>query len=100
MNFIKKLFGIKKHTRSKKTIPIELQTQLMLGTKKFSKFQLLSFQEEYELDTHTYNTLAMAFRHIEEYEIAEEMYLESIELCPTNENPYSNLLSLYILQKK
>jgi tetratricopeptide (TPR) repeat protein len=101
MNIIKKLFAKKENAsqeQNKKLLPVEYQLKMELG--EFSKGQLIEIQKDYILQAEHFNSIGTAFRRLEEYDLAEENYLHAIELSPEYEDPYANLLSLYILLEK
>ncbi|MDR1198092.1 MAG: hypothetical protein LBK94_03640 [Prevotellaceae bacterium] len=100
MNFLKKLFGKSAATREqkKKVLPVEYQIKMEMG--EFSKSQLIKIQSDFILQAGHFNSIGTAFRRTEEYDLAEKAYLQAIELSPEYEDPYANLLSLYILLKK
>jgi tetratricopeptide (TPR) repeat protein len=84
--------------KTKRSIPDELQIDIVLG--KLDKAKLLNIQDRYILQGNHYDLVGTAFRNMGEYGLSEKAYLKAVELSPELENPYANLLSLYILQKK
>jgi tetratricopeptide (TPR) repeat protein len=82
----------------KTPLPVEMQIKIRTG--RLSKYELINIRENFQLDAEQLNLLGNAFRQIVEYGLAEKAYLTALELSPEYENPYANLLSLYILQEK
>ena len=97
MNFLKKIFD--KESNNKKTpLPEDYQIKIILGD--FNKKELLEIMDKHILKSNHFDLIGTAFRNMKEYDLAEKAYLQSIELLPNNEDPYCNILSLYILEKK
>ncbi len=65
-------------------------------THKCSVVQLHDIMDRYELTALNYNSIGNAFRELGAYEKAEKAYLRSIEMAPSYDESYGNLLSLYI----
>ena len=82
----------------KSIFPPELQVNFLTG--KYSKEQLLQIMDNYMLEATHLNLIGNAFRALYEFNLAEQAFNKSIELSPEYDEPYGNLLSLYILQKK
>ncbi|MDR2970781.1 MAG: hypothetical protein LBU83_02455 [Bacteroidales bacterium] len=98
MNFFKRLFAENNEKQEKQPMPPEYQIKIVVG--QFNKKQLLDIQDNYILQANHFDLIGTAFRNLEEYELAEKAYFKAIELKADYEDPYSNLMSLYILQKK
>jgi tetratricopeptide (TPR) repeat protein len=94
--FLKKVFG--SHEVQKNPLPEEYQVRIALN--EFRKEQLIDIINKYILKSHHVNLIGLAFRNLKEFNLAEKNYLEAIELSPEYDEPYGNLLSLYITQKK
>lgn len=95
-NILKKLFGSQDH--QKFPMPEEYQVRITLN--EFNKEQLLEIINKYILKSHHLNLIGIAFRNLNEFSLAEKAYKDAIELFPEYDEPYGNLLSLYIAQKK
>lgn len=94
--FLEKVFG--SHEVQKNPLPEEYQVRIALN--EFRKEQLIDIINKYILKSHHLNLIGLAFRNLKEFDLAEKNYLEAIELSPEYDEPYGNLLSLYITQKK
>jgi Flp pilus assembly protein TadD len=79
---------------AKEPFPEEYQMQLVMN--QYQPKELEEMQEKYILKANHWNLFGNSFRYYEKYEEAENAYLQSVELDPNNEEPYGNLLSLYI----
>lgn len=90
-----KLFG---NVNSEKLpLPEEYQVRIVLND--FNKQQLLEIINKYILKSHHLNLIGTAFRNLNEYSLAENAYKDAIKLSPEFDEPYGNLLSLYISQQ-
>jgi tetratricopeptide (TPR) repeat protein len=78
----------------KEPFPEEYQMQLVMN--QYQPKELEEMQEKFILKANHWNLFGNSFRYYEKYEEAENAYLQSVELDPNNEEPYGNLLSLYI----
>ena len=108
MGFFKNLFGnvfdsenvnqneqsSKNENNVKAKFPEELQLQIVLNM--LSVAELLEITKKYELKAHHWNLIANSYKQFQEYYLAEKAYLQAIELDPTNEEPYGNLMALYL----
>ncbi len=94
-NFLKSIFGQKTHP--KVPFPAEYQVKICL---EYNKGELLELYEKYILKAHHLNLIGIAFKKLNEYDLAEKAYIDAIELQPEYDEPYGNLLSLYINQGK
>ena len=92
------IYLVWKTGKRKQPLPQEYQLEILLG--KFNKKQLQKLQDNYTLQANHYDLIGTAFRNMEEYELSEKAYMQAIELSPGFEDPYANLLSLYIRQGK
>lgn len=82
----------------KSKIPHEYQVLIAIG--HFSVVELQELSEIYDLDAENWNLVGLSYRNYEEYELAEDAHLKAIEIDSSNEEAYSNLQSLYLLQNK
>lgn len=82
---------------TKPNFPQELQIQIALNL--LDKNALMELLEKYRLEAIHWNLIAICFRNFQEYDLAEQSYLNAIDIDPTNAEPYSNLMSLYIHTK-
>lgn len=87
------LFLVKDNPRG--SISSETETKLALNLLSFKELNDLIANEI--LNANQWNLIANSYRYQEKYDLAEAAYLKAIELDPKNEEPYGNLLSLYIL---
>lgn len=78
--------------------PPENQVNFLIG--KYNKDELLEIIDKYSLESHHLNLIGNAFRAINEFDLAEHAFFKSIELMPEYDEPYGNLISLYIIQEK
>ena len=90
------LFG--KDNSEKIPFPEEYQMRIVLY--EFNKQQLLEIINKYILKSYHLNLIGNAFRNLNEYSLAENAYKDAIKLTPEFDEPYGNLLSLYISQQK
>lgn len=95
-SFIKSIFVQK--PRPKVPFPQENQVKIVLN--EYNKDELLEILEKYILKANHLNLIGIAFRALKEYDLAEKVFLESIELLPEYDEPYGNLISIYIIQEK
>lgn len=91
-----KLFG--KDNSEKLPLPQEYQVRIVLN--EFNKQQLLEIINKYVLKSNHLNLIGTAFRNLNEYSLAENAYKDAIKLLPEFDEPYGNLLLLYIYQQK
>lgn len=96
---MKKWFAkiFKKEDSKKIPLPEEYQIRILF---EFNKKQLLNILEKYELKAHHLNLIGNAFKTQKEYKLAENAYKDAIKLAPEYDEPYGNLMALYITQKK
>jgi tetratricopeptide (TPR) repeat protein len=88
-----------KDYHEKPPMPESYQAGLILN--EYDKDQLLEIINKYHLNSHHWNLLGTAFRNLKEDSLsAENAYKEAIEKHPEYDEPYGNLLSLYIAQEK
>jgi len=66
----------------------------------YSKNELINILESYSLSATQANSVGNAFRHLDEFQLAEKYFLLSIELDPKYDEPYAHLISLYAQQGK
>jgi len=95
-NIFKKLFSSKEY--QKIPMPEEYQVRIILN--EFKKEQLLEILNKYIFKSQHLNLIGTAFRNLNEFDLAEKSYKDAIELLPEYDEPYSNLLSLYIAHEK
>jgi tetratricopeptide (TPR) repeat protein len=86
--------------KSKEKQPFPPEYQMKIFMNQFNREQLLDILNDYILQGNHYDLIGTSFRNLGEYDLSEKAYLRAIELSPELENPYANLLSLYILQDK
>lgn len=86
------------NTAKREGISNETLTKLALNMLTLNELNDLVLNNK--LDSHQMNLVANSYRHYEDYDFAEKAFLSAIELDPSNDQPYGNLMSLYILQSK
>lgn len=79
-------------------LPIDTQIKIALNT--FTSEQLNEIKEKYILNEYHSNIIGLSYRKLGNYEMAEQLYLNAIKLKPDYEEPYGNLMSLYITLEK
>lgn len=79
-------------------LPIDTQIKIVLNA--FSLEEMNEIEGKYYLNEYHWNILGLSYRKINNYEMAEKSYLNAIELKPDYEEPYGNLMSLYILLER
>ncbi len=95
-NIFKRIFGSSGF--EKQPLPQEYQLKIIFN--QFSKEDLTNLPEKYILTSNHLNLIGSAFRNMNELGLAEKAYKDAIESAPENDEPYGNLMSLYILQGK
>lgn len=92
------IFGIKfGKSKSQEKVPFPESEQMPVLMNQYKPEEMENMLDKYILKAHHWNLFGNSFRNYEKYEQAENAYLKAIELDPKNEEPYGNLLSLYIL---
>lgn len=81
-------------------VPFPPEDQVNFLSGKNNKEQLLEIMYKYMLEATHLNLIGNAFRALNEFDLAEHTFYKCIELSPEYDEPYGNLLSLYILQEK
>lgn len=94
--FFNKLFG----SQEVQKIPLPDEYQVRITANEFKKEQLIDIINKYIFRSHHLNLIGTAFRNLKEFNLAEKTYLDAIELSTKYDEPYGNLLSLYIAQEK
>jgi tetratricopeptide (TPR) repeat protein len=82
----------------KKGLPWEYQVRIV--TNQFTKDELQNLMREHDLTATELNLVANAFRTMDELDLAERTFKESISKEPGYDEAYGNLLSLYCLQER
>lgn len=77
-------------------LDLPIDTQIKIALNAFSSEQLNDIKDRYKLNEYHWNIIGLSYRKIGNYEMAEQSYLNAIELKPAYEEPYGNLMSLYI----
>lgn len=80
--------------QAKEPLPVDFQMDIVLG--RLSEAELLNLDARFKLNSNEYNLVGVALKNLDSYKHAESMLKKAIELEPSNEEPYGNLLSLYL----
>lgn len=82
----------------KKKIPSDFEKKITAF--EYTKEELKKFFLYYKINGHIATLIGNSFLYIEEYKLSERAYLRAIDLMPEYHEPYSSLLSLYILLER